>query len=98
MNCRALDKGQRELYGQEHETHQHRKDGNDRHLDDERNEDRSTRRRLESSGITHSATNEVPEELAEDQAPEAGPDSVDARGDGDEARIFMPNEIAHGNW
>jgi len=79
----------------ETDTKQEREDGNDGRLDDERDENPILVRWLETAWVTKGATHKVPEELAVDKCPDAGPNSVARCDEGDEACIFVPHKFAH---
>jgi len=50
---------------------------------------------LEPSWISQRSPNEIPEKLAPNQAPKAGPESINTRSDSDKAGILVPNEVSH---
>jgi len=70
-------------------------DLNNREFDNQHDEYLCAGRRLQASGCTEYTTNEVPEELAVEKAPEAGPDGVDTSGHGDVACVFVPDKFPH---
>jgi len=95
VDGQGLDEGSGPVEQQKEGAGDHSHDLEHRGLDDNCNEGCGGSRGLETTWVAQNRTNEIPEELAVEDAPVPCPNPIDAGRDGEETSPIVPNEVAH---
>jgi len=95
MDGQFLQHRERPFEGKQEGSMEKDNDLDDRGFNNDVHEERLVLWCLQSSGITESSTDEVPEELAIEAAPVTSPNCVNTRRNGNQTRPVMPDEVAH---